>query len=142
MSTSKVIPVVAAVRWRNGKLWVCRRTDDGSHGGLAGMWEYPGGKQEEGENLYQAMHREMKEEFDVEIVIERYIDTITSETWGNLYEVTFYQVEFLEIPILKVHDDAQWYSPEQVVTLNHLPSGKEFNRRFLAYSRFQYGGLP
>lgn len=57
-----VIEVVAAVIQRDGKYMIARRRH-GKH--LAGYWEFPGGKIEEGEMPEESLQREMQEEFGV-----------------------------------------------------------------------------
>lgn len=133
------IQVVAAVRieWHTSTLnryWVCRRTDDGEHDGLAGMWEYPGGKVEQGETLEQALSREMREEFGVTIRILRFIDAIETSLNGKVYRVHFFEVQFLGIPELRVHDQDEWLNVFNLEEQTHLPSGTEFNRRIRAYT--------
>jgi A/G-specific adenine glycosylase len=56
--------VTAAVIKRNGKILLAKRP---SRGLLGGMWEFPGGKVEEGETLEQCLSREICEELAVDI---------------------------------------------------------------------------
>ena len=56
--------MVTAVMQRDGKHLIAQRPPGGL---LAGLWEFPGGKQEEGESLEQSLIREIKEELDVDI---------------------------------------------------------------------------
>lgn len=51
----------------DGHLLIQRRPDDGL---LGGLWEFPGGKQEEGESLEAACQREVKEELGLEVSVE------------------------------------------------------------------------
>jgi len=134
----QAVEVVAAVRRlirRDGnKYWICRRTSDGRSGGLAGMWEYPGGKVEEGETHIEAMRREMREEFGVEITFmeAKPLDCITRPApWYNdkLYRLTFFSVAFLTEPKFRVHDQDKWCTVEELLDRAFLPSGAEFNRR-------------
>ena len=68
-SEPEIVDVVAAVRWAKHHaparpdVWLCKRNSDGDHAGLAGMWEYPGGKVESGEQLRDALVRELQGEF-------------------------------------------------------------------------------
>lgn len=150
----QTIDVVAAVRVRRladlgegaGHLvWLCRRTHDGAHGGLAGLWEYPGGKVEPGEDFETALVREMQEEFGTNFVsVGDLIDTITTpathtpeEIGQRLYRVHFFQVYFHEEPVLNVHSEAQWMGREAVHSLAQLPSGTKFNERL---TRGDYDG--
>jgi A/G-specific adenine glycosylase len=56
--------VTAAVLQRDGKVLLAKRP---SKGLLGGMWEFPGGKVEEGETLEACLGREIQEEVGVEI---------------------------------------------------------------------------
>ncbi len=58
------IPVVAAVIRRKNKALLGRRPDHKRHGGL---WEFPGGKVEDGESLADALKREVLEELGVAV---------------------------------------------------------------------------
>ncbi|MBN1261446.1 MAG: A/G-specific adenine glycosylase [Anaerolineae bacterium] len=62
----KVIPhydVAAAVTVRDdGRVLVAQRRHDDM---LGGLWEYPGGKRQDGETLEVALRRELKEEMDI-----------------------------------------------------------------------------
>lgn len=66
MSAPRVIDVVAALVWRDGRLLVTQRPA-GAH--LAGTWEFPGGKIEPGESAEAALAREVREEIALEIEV-------------------------------------------------------------------------
>ncbi len=60
--------VVAAVIQRDdGRVLIAQRPADGL---LGNMWEFPGGKVEQGETLESALKREIREELAVEIAVE------------------------------------------------------------------------
>jgi A/G-specific adenine glycosylase len=59
--------VAAGMIWKGEKLLVAQRLSDGL---LGGMWEFPGGKQEEGESLEECLRREIAEELDFAIGVE------------------------------------------------------------------------
>lgn len=126
--TASPIEVVAAVRQRGDRYWVCQRSGDGAHGGLEGMWEFPGGKIEHGETHQQALKREMREEFGSEVVVERHLDSITTPTGERLYRVHFYRVLFYGEPELRVHRAQTWATVAELREQQHLPSGVEFIR--------------
>lgn len=57
------LPVVAGVVIGEGaRIFITRRAK-GQH--LSGFWEFPGGKVEEGETSFQALHRELQEELAI-----------------------------------------------------------------------------
>jgi A/G-specific adenine glycosylase len=58
--------VVAVIRDGNGKVLISRRKEDAM---LGGLWEFPGGKREDGETLEAALHREIIEELGIQIEI-------------------------------------------------------------------------
>jgi A/G-specific adenine glycosylase len=58
--------VAAAVIRRDGQVLIARRPSSGL---LGGMWEFPGGKVEPGEDLPQALSREIREELATEIQV-------------------------------------------------------------------------
>ena len=59
-----VINVAIGLVWRDGRLLIARRPV-GVH--LAGLWEFPGGKVENGETLRFALCREVAEELGIEL---------------------------------------------------------------------------
>ena len=79
----KTVIVTAALILEQGKILITQRRKDSSHGLL---WEFPGGKVEEGEDPRQALQRELKEELDVEVKV------------GMLFDAVFYT--YPEYPIL------------------------------------------
>ena len=62
--------VVAALIERNGKYLIAKRKVDAA---LGGLWEFPGGKVEDGEPVVVALHRELHEELGVVVR--------TAESW-------------------------------------------------------------
>lgn len=60
-----VLDVAAAVIFNeSGQILIAQRPDHLHQGGL---WEFPGGKLEEGETPRQALHRELQEELDIQV---------------------------------------------------------------------------
>lgn len=62
--------VTAAVIRRDGRVLVACRPPDGL---LGGLWEFPGGKQEAGEDLITCLKREIMEELGVEVQVKEAI---------------------------------------------------------------------
>ena len=70
-----MIEVVAAIIKIENKFLCCQR-DFNKFNYLSKKFEFPGGKVEEGETNEEALIREIKEELDLEISINRFFETI------------------------------------------------------------------
>ena len=68
----KTIEVVAAIIHQHGKILATQR----GYGEHQGMWEFPGGKMETGETEEDAIVREIREELNVEIRVEKKVCTV------------------------------------------------------------------
>jgi A/G-specific adenine glycosylase len=60
------ITVTAAIIQRQGQVLIAQRPP---YGLLGGMWEFPGGKQQEGESLPDCLQREIKEELGAVVAV-------------------------------------------------------------------------
>ncbi|MFC1823977.1 8-oxo-dGTP diphosphatase MutT [Thermodesulfobacteriota bacterium] len=80
--------VTAGLIWQEGKLLITKRPV-GSH--LAGFWEFPGGKQEEGETLKACLQREVREELGVEILAQGRLLSIDHEYQHQVISLHFFQ---------------------------------------------------
>ena len=65
MGDNPVHVVVGVVFDADGKVLITRRPEHVHQGGL---WEFPGGKVESGEDVRSALARELQEELDIEII--------------------------------------------------------------------------
>ncbi len=65
--------VTAGVIWRGGQVLISQRSLDDM---LGGLWEFPGGKQQDGESLQECLKREIREELDIEIEVGEPLVTI------------------------------------------------------------------
>ena len=62
---SRVVHVaVGVIVGKDGAILIAKRPDKAHQGGL---WEFPGGKVEQGETLFDALKRELQEELDIEV---------------------------------------------------------------------------
>ncbi len=68
--------VAAALIWKNGRVLVSRRPA-GSH--LEGLWEFPGGKQEQDETLKDCLEREVEEELGLKVRADKTLLTVDHE---------------------------------------------------------------
>ena len=111
--------VVAGIVERNCKVLIGKRPINGL---LGGMWEFPGGKIEEGEDHCTALKRELAEELDVKSEINDAFG-IFKHAYTH-FSVTVYPY-FVKItkgkPIAKVAERIAWVT---VKDLKNYPMGK------------------
>ena len=62
--TKVIINVAVGVIKKNNNVFICKRADEQHQGGL---WEFPGGKVEQGETTFAALVREFQEEVNITI---------------------------------------------------------------------------
>jgi len=111
--------VAAAVFQQDDKVMIVQRPQSGL---LGGMWEFPGGKQETGEDLKSCLRREICEELDVEIQVGEQFG-VYNHAYTH-FRVTLHA--FLctmngSQPQLKEHTDIHWVTPPE---LSQFPMGK------------------
>ena len=113
----KRIRVSAAVIHKDGKIFATQR----GYGEYKGKWEFPGGKREEGESGEEALKREIKEELDSTIIIEKLICTTEYDYPTFHLTMDVYLATLLEGKLtLLEHEDAQWVSLDAIDTLDWL----------------------
>mgnify|MGYP000920032585 FL=1 len=113
----KEIKVVAAIIQKENKILATKR----GYGEFINMWEFPGGKIEPGETKKQALVREIKEELNIEISVDKFALDIEYQ-YPNFYlfmscfmcSIKEGSIEFLE------HNDGKWITKEELNTLNWL----------------------
>ena len=106
-----LLPVVCAFASRNAKVLVALRAPPHRH---AGLWEFPGGKIEEGERPEEALARELWEEIRVRAQVGEHIATGRDE----FVKIDCYEVHFEENPIAVEHAMLAWVEVDE---LNRLP---------------------
>lgn len=114
--------VIAAVIRRDDCVLLCRRPAHKRHGGL---WEFPGGKLEEGESLLQAAQRELEEELGLRatsvggVLFER-------QDPGSVFVIQFVEVVALGEPEALEHEEIRWVSMDQAGGLPLAPTDAAF----------------
>lgn len=119
------IPVVTGLIRKNGKVLLGQRPVGET---LAGAWEFPGGKIEQGESPQEALKRELQEEIGVDAEIGE-LKLAHTHSYGErgvlllFYDVNFWKGE----PKTIYHDDLRWAEPEELEKIQ-IP---EANRNIL-----------
>ena len=115
----KTIEVVAAIIHQEGRILATQR----GYGEYKGWWEFPGGKMEPGETEEQAIVREIREELDVEIVVERKVCTVEHDyPQFHLVMHCFWCSMSRGVLELKEHQSARWLEPSERGSVEWLPA--------------------
>ncbi len=100
----KTIEVVAAIIHEGNSFLATQR----GYGEFKGLWEFPGGKIDDGESNEEALIREIKEELNCDIKINKFLLTI-EYTYPTFHLIMHcYLCNLLSEFTLLEHDDYQW----------------------------------
>lgn len=126
----KTIIVAAALIAIQGRILVTQRRE-GDDQGL--LWEFPGGKVEEGEEPRQALQRELREELSIEGEV------------GSVFDATFYTYPKHPVLLLAYHcqikegiprpmgcRDLRWVTLREMRELTMPPADERIRRHLLS----------
>ncbi|RYC01527.1 (deoxy)nucleoside triphosphate pyrophosphohydrolase [Nocardioides ganghwensis] len=116
----RMIEVVGAVIVRDGLVYCVQR---GPGGSLPGMWEFPGGKIEPGEDEITALSREIQEELLCEVKVgNKVVTTAHDYEFGTVRLTTFYCDLIAGEPSLTEHAAELWLHPAHLADLAWAPA--------------------
>ena len=106
---------------RNGKIFIGQRPEGKP---LAGLWEFPGGKQEEGETIEDCLKRELREELSVESQVGAHIMDTVYKYPENEFRLHVYFVHIVgnAEPKLNVHQNGAWVTPSELKNYQFPPA--------------------
>lgn len=119
--------MVAAVIVRDGKYLVCQRPLHKRHGGL---WEFPGGKIEDGESLLEAAQRELAEELQVEVLAVGDVYYRRRDP-GSCFVIEFVETVVGGEPQPVEHTAVCWASAGDLADMSLAPTDQEFAEQLL-----------
>lgn len=116
----KQIEVVAAIiHDAEGRIFTTQR----GYGEWEGWWEFPGGKMEVGEGPEEALRREIWEELETRIVIERLVTTVEWDypAFHLMMHCYWCHVESGSLT-LKEHEASRWLAADELENVKWLPA--------------------
>ena len=115
-----MVEVVAALIWDNDKFLICQRPANKAR---ALLWEFVGGKVEQGETKQQALVRECKEELNIKLSIGDVFTEVIHEYPDITVRLTLFNARIAEGIQQKLeHNDIKWITPEEIPNYNFCPA--------------------
>ncbi len=117
----RVIPVVgAAICNEQGDVLCALRAPNMS---LPNVWEFPGGKVEEGESPAAALVREIREELGCTISIGKLLADVCHEYEHAIVHLRTYEARLVDgEPRAREHAELRWVPPSQLRDLRWAPA--------------------
>ena len=100
-----MITVVAALIKKDNKVLIAKRATGDEN--TLGKWEFPGGKVEINESEENAIEREIKEEFDMDIKAQKFIINNVCEYPTRTIDLRLYECEYVSGEF-KLHDHFEY----------------------------------
>lgn len=115
----KTYHVVAAIIRQGDTIFATQR----GYGDYKDGWEFPGGKIEPGETSEQALVREIQEELDMTVRVERHVTDVSYDYPQFHLEMGCYLCSIAEgTPRLLEHEAARWLAAEDIDSVDWLPA--------------------
>ncbi|MCI0605063.1 (deoxy)nucleoside triphosphate pyrophosphohydrolase [bacterium] len=126
--------VVGGLIYRDGKLLIAQRPP-GKHGAL--KWEFPGGKLEAEEDPRDCLVREVKEELDVDIAVERIAEVVYHRYPDRAVLLLFYVCRYRRGEARAIDcADFAWVEPSRLTTYDFLAADLDLIRQLSSGKTF------
>lgn len=124
-----MIEVVAALIWDSDKFLICQRPANKARGLL---WEFVGGKVEDGETKEQALIRECREELGVTLSVGDAFMDVTHEYPDIKVHLTLFHAKIAQGEPQKIeHNDIRWITASEIPQYDFCPADEEILERLI-----------
>ena len=115
----KSIHVSAAIIMKDNKIFVTQR----GYGEFKDWWEFPGGKIEEGETPEECLKREIKEELEADINIDKYLCTVEYDYPNFHLKMECFICSLIDGHLELVEaEDAKFITKDKLDNIDFLPA--------------------
>ena len=119
--------VVAALIWDDDKFMICQRP---AHKARGLLWEFVGGKVEQGETKEQALIRECREELAITLSVGDVFMDVVHEYPDLTVHLTLFSATIAEgEPQNLEHNDIRWITPNEIPNYEFCPADEEILKR-------------
>lgn len=116
-----MIKVVAALIENDNKVLLARRSTGDIN--VFGKWEFPGGKVEQDENEFDAIEREIKEEFELVIKAKEFLINNVCEYPTKVVDLRLYKCDYVSGEFnLHDHSEYKWVDKEELLEYDLAPA--------------------
>lgn len=121
--------VVAALIWDKSRFMICQRP---AHKARGLLWEFVGGKVEQGETKEQALIRECREELDIALTVNDVFMDVIHEYPDLTVHLTLFNAAIAEgIPKNLEHNDIKWITPDEIKNFDFCPADEEILQKII-----------
>ena len=120
----KIFKVTAAILQKDGNILIAQRKHRDHQ---SGKWEFPGGKIEPGETPEECLARELKEEFDIDVVVGEHLGSNIHHYDHISIELMVYRAFWHSGAIsLNAHKAYRWTPIHQLAHFDFAPADIPF----------------
>ncbi|HHI96295.1 MAG TPA: (deoxy)nucleoside triphosphate pyrophosphohydrolase [Thermodesulfatator atlanticus] len=113
-------PVVAGLLQKEGKVLLAKRP---AHKKRGGLWEFPGGKVEEGEAPREALRRELLEELGILVEVGEEVAVVDYDYPEVAIRLTCFSCQIKEgEPRALEGQELGWFEPEEIDNISLAPA--------------------
>lgn len=106
----------------DGRVLLCQR----GYGDCVGLWEFPGGKRELGEDACACLEREIREELNLRIHCTEVLGSVVYAYPNRTIELTLVRAKILQgEPELTEHTALRWLHGEEIQLEELCPADRE-----------------
>lgn len=130
----RIIPVTAAIIVKEGRILLARRP---KYSHLAGLWEFPGGKVEQGESPRRCLQRELAEELGIRVSMYsmmRFDESFYEYGSKRVFLMGLTVGNFFGKPKPLEHSEIAWIQMDELSLIQLAPADVPLARRLIRYS--------